>query len=140
MAEYLEIEGSPTGKKIRYQVAIPDIRQYKGRAGLPWLIMAANVNLSINDLLVVMAHYGVVRTRSWVSRRRWIFFDAGYVRSSGASADADGQQARAYRIMEQHPKISARDMVRVLSDNGIKRGRDWVLKHRIHQCPSANVS
>jgi hypothetical protein len=128
--DYLEIEDAGTRKKIRYRADIPNIRDFVGRAGLPWLIMAANVNLSINELLTVMAHYDVVRTRSWVSRRRWIFFDAGYVRSSGASADADGQQARAYRIMEQHPKISARDMVRILSDNGIKRGRDWVLKHR----------
>ena len=130
--DYLEIEAAETRKKIRFRVDIPNIRDYCGRAGLPWLIMAANVNLSINELLAVMAHYGVVRTRAWVSRRRWIFFDAGYVSSSGASADADGQQARAYRIMDKHPKVSARDMVRILSENGVKRGKDWVLKHRCH--------
>ncbi len=95
--EYLEIEGPATGKKIEYRVDI-DAREFKGRAGMPWLIMAANVNLSITQLLEVMAHYGVYRTRSWVDRRRWMFFDAAYVRQSGATADADGQQSRAYQI------------------------------------------
>jgi hypothetical protein len=109
-----------------------DARDFKGRAGMPWLIMAANVHLSINQLLDVMAHYGYERTRSWVERRRWIFFDENYVRQSGAAADADGQQARAYKIMDKHPKVSARNMVRILREHGIKRGKDWVLKHRVH--------
>lgn len=73
MTEWLETESYLTDKKqkIKYRVDI-DAREFKGRAGMPWLIMAANVNLSINDLLDVMAHYGYERTRSWVSRRRWI--------------------------------------------------------------------
>ena len=130
MAEYLEMQSS-SGKKIQYRVDI-DAREFKGRAGLPWLIMAANVNLSINQLLDVMAAYGCQRTRSWVARRRWVFFDANYVRQSGGQADADGQQGRAYRLMDEHPSVSAREMVRVLRDAGIKRGKDWVLKHRVH--------
>lgn len=130
MAEYLEIESPTTGKKIEYRVAL-DAREFKGRAGMPWLIMAANINLSINQLLDVMAHYGYERTRSWVDRRRWIFFDAAYVRQSGRAADEDGQQARAYRIMDKHPKASARELVRILGKAGIKRGKDWVLKNRV---------
>jgi hypothetical protein len=130
VAEYLEMQSS-SGKKIQYRVDI-DAREFKGRAGLPWLIMAANVNLSINQLLDVMAAYGCQRTRSWVARRRWVFFDANYVRQSGGQADADGQQGRAYRLMDEHPSVSAREMVRVLRDAGIKRGKDWVLKHRVH--------
>jgi hypothetical protein len=122
---------SSSGKKISYRVDI-DARDFKGRAGLPWLIMAANVNLSINQLLDVMAAYGCQRTRSWVARRRWIFFDANYVRNAGGQADTDGQQARAYRLMDEYPSVSAREMVRILRDAGIKRGKDWVLKHRVH--------
>ncbi len=135
MAEYLEIESPTTGKKIKYRVDV-DARHFRGRAGMPWLIMAANVNLSINALLDVMAHYGYRRTRSWVARRRWIFFDGEYVRQCGAAADADGQQARAHRIMDEHPNVSARELVRILGKAGIRRGRDWVLKHR---CISVRV-
>lgn len=133
MIEWLEIPSVMTDKKqkIKYRLDI-DARDFTGRAGMPWLIMAANIHLSVNDLLDVMAHYGYERTRSWVSRRRWIFFDANYVRQSGGVADADGQQSRAYRIMDQHPSVSAREMVRILGKAGIKRGKDWVLKHRVH--------
>lgn len=132
MIEYLEIESPITGKKIGYRVDI-DAREFKGRAGMPWLIMAANVNLSINKLLEVMAHYGYERTRSWVARRRWIFFDSDYVCQSGRAADADGQQARAYQIMDRHPTVSARELVRIFGKAGIKRGKDWVLKNRVHK-------
>lgn len=130
MIEYLEHD-SPLGKKIQYRVDI-DARQFQGRAGMPWLIMAANVNLSINDLLDVMAAYGYERTRSWVSRRRWIFFDADYVRNAGGVRNTDGQEERAYRIMDEHPHVSARELVRILRKNNIKRGKDWVLKNRVH--------
>ena len=133
MIEYLEIDGVGTGKKIKYRVDI-DAREFKGRAILPWLIMAANPHLSLNQLLDVMAHYGCEyeRTRSWIGRRRWMTVDRGYVRQCGAAADADGQQARAYRIMDQHPHVSARELVRILGKAGIKRGKTWVLKHRVH--------
>lgn len=110
---------------------IPNICEFKGRAGMPWLIMAANIHLSINELLMVMKHYGYERTRSWVSRRRWIFFDPNYVRSAGGVRDADGKESRAFLIMEQHPRESARRLVGILRENGIKRGKDWVLKNRV---------
>ena len=79
-----------------------------------------------------MAAYGYERTRSWVSRRRWIFFDADYVRNTGGGvSNADGQEARAYRIMDQHPHVSARELARILRKAGIRRGKDWVLRHRV---------
>jgi hypothetical protein len=131
MSEWLEHNSPATGKKIKYRVDI-DAREFKGRAGMPWLIMAANVGMSINDLLAVMAAHGYERTRSWVGRRRWIFEDDNYVRQSGRAADADGKQARAYQIMDRHPHVSARELVRILGKEGIKRGKDWVLKHRVH--------
>jgi len=130
MIEWLEHDSPALGRKIRYRVDI-DAREFKGRAGMPWLIMAANVHLSINELLEVMAAYGYERTRSWVSRSRWIFFDANYVRNAGGVRNADGQEARAYRIMEQHPHVSARELVWILHRRGIKRGRTWVMKHRV---------
>lgn len=136
MPTRLEIDSPALGKKITYRADI-DIRDFKGRAGMPWLIMAANVDLSITELLDVMAAYGYERTRSWVSRRRWIFFDAGYVRSLGAARNADGQAERAQRIMTQHPHASARELSRILREKGIRRGKDWVLKNRV--CPSTNV-
>src|SRR5258708_4754758 len=126
----LECDSPALGKKIKYRVDI-DAREFKGRAGMPWLIMAANTDLSLNELLEVMAVYGYERTRSWVSRRRWIFFDADYVRNAGGVRDADGQAARAFRIMEQHPHVSARELARILRESGVKRGRDWVLKNRV---------
>lgn len=130
MVEWLEVDSPALRKKIRYRADI-DIRNYKGRAGMPWLIMAANVQLSVTELLEVMAAYGYTRTRSWVSRRRWIFFDAGYVRSAGAVRNADGQEGLAHRIMAQHPHVSARELARILRENGIRRGKDWVLKNRV---------
>jgi hypothetical protein len=130
----MEIVSSSTGKPIDYRLDLNAL-DFKGRAGMPWLIMAANVcmHLSINDLLDVMAAYGYERTRSWVSRRRWIFFDPEYVRQAGGVRNADGQEGRAYRIMDDNPHVSARNLARILQDNGINRGKDWVLKNRVHR-------
>ena len=120
------------GQEVTREVNLTlDIRDFKGRAGMPWLIMAANIHLSINDLVVVMASYGYQRTRSWVSRRRWIFFDPDYVRNAGGQRNADGQEARAYRIMDEHSRVSARELARILRKSGIRRGKDWVLKNRV---------
>lgn len=130
MIKWLEHESPNLGKTIRYRLDI-NAEDFKGRAGMPWLIMAANVHLSINELLEVMGSYGYFRTRSWVSRRRWIFFDADYVRGAGRFRNADGQEARALRIMNQYPNVSARELARILRKNGIKRGKDWVLKNRV---------
>jgi hypothetical protein len=129
MIDWME-HTSTTGKTIRYRVDI-DAREFQGRPGMAWLLMAANINLSINELLEVMAAHGLQRTRSWIARRRWIFFDADYVRASGGVQNADGKEVRAYEIMGQHPRVSARELARILRKQGIKRGKDWVLKHRV---------
>jgi hypothetical protein len=129
--KWLEHDSINLGKKVRYRLDI-NAGEFKGRAGMPWLIMAANIHLSINELLEVMDAYGYERTRSWVSRRRWIFFDDNYVRNAGGVRNADGQEARAYRIMDAHPHVSARELARILRQNGIKRGKDWVLRNRVH--------
>ena len=118
------------GREIRREVNLTlDVRDFKGRAGMPWLIMAANSHLSLNDLLEVMRAYGYERTRSWVSRRRWIFLPADHVHNT-ARVNADGQDARAFRIMSENPRASARELARILERRGIRRGKDWVIKHR----------
>lgn len=128
------------GREISREVNLTlDVRDFKGRAGMPWLIMAANVHLSINDLLEVMRAFGYERTRSWVSRRRWIFFPADYVRNT-ARVNADGQDARASRIMAENPRASARELARILKKMGIRRGKDWVLRHRVQQHRVAAVA
>ena len=129
----LECDGNP-GKKIKYRVEI-DARNFHGLAGMPWLIMAANTDLSLNELLDVMAEYGYERTRSWVSRRRWMFA-ADYVRGApvrkaGGVRNADGKEAWAFQIMDEHPHASARELARLLRKSGIKRSKDWVLKNRV---------
>jgi hypothetical protein len=129
---WLECDSPRLRKTIKYRVDI-DAREHEGRAGMPWLIMAANTGLSITELLEVMAANGYERTRSWVSRRRWIFFDVNYVRSAGGVRDKDGQEARAFRIMDEHPHVSARELARILRESGVKRSKDWVLKNRVHQ-------
>ena len=131
MVNWLEYDSPVLGKKIKYRLDI-NAADFKGRAGMPWLIMAANIHLSINELLDIMAAYGYERTRSWVSRRRWIFFDPAYVRGAGGVRNADGQEERAYRIMDRHPHVSARELARILKKHGIKRGKDWILKNRVH--------
>ena len=129
--EWLEYDCPDLGKKVQYRLDI-NAAEFKGRAGMPWLIMAANLHLSISKLLSVMDHYGYYRTRSWVQRRRWIFFDADYVRNAGGRPrDEDGQEARAYQIMAKHRHVSARELARILRKSGIKRGKDWVLRHRV---------
>lgn len=130
--EWRELDSVGLGKKISYRLDI-NAGDFRGRAGVAWLIMAANPHLSINELLAVMEAYGCYRTRSWVSRRRWMFLDPNCVRKAGGVCNADGQQARAYQIMDKHARVSARELTRILRKNGIQRGKDWVLKNRVHQ-------
>ena len=49
--KWLEYDSTGLGKKIRYRLEI-NAAEFKGRAGMPWLIMAANIHLSVNELLM----------------------------------------------------------------------------------------
>jgi hypothetical protein len=119
------------GRKIVREVRFTaDLRDFKGQAGLPWVVVAANPHLSTSELLRVMASYGCERKRGWVSRVRWMFVDPRRVRKPGGSRNPDGQDARAYRIMGENPHVSARELMRVLCKAGIARTKDWVLRHR----------
>lgn len=129
--EWHELDSLDLGKKIRYRLDI-NAAEFKGRAGVPWLVMAANTHLSLNELAAVMAEvFGVYRPRNWIWHRRWMFQDPNLVRKAGGVRNADGQDERAFQIMDSHRQVSARQLVRILQESGIRRGKDWVLKNRV---------
>ena len=83
---WLELHSTGLGKKIRYRLDI-NAEDFRGRAGVVWLIMAANPHLSLDELCAVMEEaFGCYRPRSWVWRRRWIFLDPANVRKAGGAS------------------------------------------------------
>ena len=112
---------------------VADARDIEGLAGYPWIIIAANPHLSntaICNYLGECGIPGVERSPSWVQRRRWMF-RSGSSPGAGRAADLDGKQSRALTIMQAHPEMSVRRLVYLLKENGIKRQREWVRKHRV---------
>lgn len=124
-------EGRPVKREIRHTL---DIRDCLGMRGYPWLVIAANPHLSLFDLLIYLEHVnnttpGVQRSRSWIQRRRkWLFQLPG--QRPSPTHNPDGQHARAIRIMAEHTNLSVRQLVQVLKEHGITRGREWVRNHR----------
>jgi hypothetical protein len=104
-----------------------DIRDFKGRPGFALLLIAANPHLSVTDILECLRLYGVGRSRTWVTRRRWLFHDEA---GQGAKADMDGKDSAARAIMVSNPRLSLRDMAVLLAENGIVRGKDWIRRNR----------
>jgi hypothetical protein len=113
---------------------IADARNFERSAGYPWVIMAANPNLScaeVERFLSAKKAEGVERSLSWIKRRKRMFRLNGDNRANrGRVADYDGNQARAVAIMKANPTLSARQMVYELKRHGIIRGRQWILDHR----------
>jgi hypothetical protein len=70
------------------------------------------------------------RSRSWIARKRWLFEDPNNVNHPGEKPNADGRDSRAISIIRENRTMSARALARLLSEHGIRRGKDWVLKHR----------
>jgi hypothetical protein len=54
----------------------------------------------------------------------------GTSNAKGPMPDVDGNQARAIKIMRDNPKLSSRQLVYRLKENGIERSHNWVCKHR----------
>lgn len=106
-----------------------DIRDFQDKAGFPYLLLAANPGLSIRDTQEVLAAISerLERPVGWISRRRWLFHGTG---KAGARPNADGKDAMARKIMKENPRMSSRQLVCLLRDNGINRGREWVRKNR----------
>jgi hypothetical protein len=107
-----------------------DIRDHRGEPGFALLLIATNTHLSVTDLLLFLHSEGVGRSRTWVQRRRWLFQQAETVNSPGHKPNGDGKDARAVEIMLDNPKLSVRDLSRMLKENGINRSRDWCRRHR----------
>jgi hypothetical protein len=107
-----------------------DIRDFKDSAGFPYLLMAANPGLSVRDIQEVLLSVSdkLERPVGWISRRRWLFFGTG---KSGPKRNADGNDEKAQRIMEENPRMSSRQLVSMLWENGVRRSREWVRKHRV---------
>ena len=100
-----------------------DIRDFKGRRRIRLLLIAANPHLSVRDILEYLGLVGVGRSRTWVSKRRWLFHDEA---GQGAKADVDGKDGAALKIMGNNPTLSLRDMSVLLAESGIVRGPDWI--------------
>jgi len=112
-----------------------DIRDFRGMAGFPWLVIAANSHLSLGDLwrlLQIEARENpeCERPRSWIQRHRWMFQPPDKVNPPGAPSNRDGLDNRAVAIMLENPKLSAARLQFLLKDEGIKRSREWVRKRR----------
>ena len=111
-------------------LTIDDISVFKDRAVFPWLLMAANPNLSQRDTQAVLSAVGEQHDRpvGWISRRRWMIHGKG---KSGARRNVDGLDEKARTIMEENPRLSNRQMVHLLRENGVPRSREWVRRNRV---------
>ncbi len=106
-----------------------DVRDFVGTPGYAMLLVAANTALSVSDLLRFFWLSDVGRSRSWISRRRWMFQQPGTT-NAVAKPNKDGYEVRAVTIMGENPALSVRQLVHLLKEHGITRGREWVRMHR----------
>lgn len=124
--------GNEVTREIRHTL---DIRDFLGTPGYSGLVVAANTHLSAADValfleLQAQKYPCVARSRSWVQKRRWTYQQPGTSNAKGKEADLDGKQSLALAIMVKHPKVSARNLAKLLQEHGITRSREWVRKHR----------
>lgn len=117
-------------KRVRTVNRIIDIADFKDQAGFAYLLMAANPQLSVRDTQAVLSNIGEQHERpaGWISRRRWLFHGKG---EAGRKPNADGQDKRAQQIMAENPHLSSRQTVYRLRKHGIRRDKNWVIKHRV---------
>jgi hypothetical protein len=117
------------GNKITKDVnQVIDVRDFIGTPGFALLVLAANANtLSAPEIERYLQSKGVGRSLTYLKKRRWMFQPPG----TNNSANRDGKDVRAFKIMSDYPELSIRDLVVLLKERGIKREREWV---RIHRC------
>ncbi len=109
-----------------------DAMNFKGMAGFGLLVLAANPHLTIPQLARLLELNGCERSRAWIQKRRWMFKPPDVERGMGGRNTnmTDGKDAAALTIMRENPRLSLRDLVRLLAAHGIERGREWVRCHR----------
>src|ERR1700754_4285860 len=114
-----ELMGKPTdkdtiswtdwnGNEVKVKL-VADARNVAGLAGYPWIIMAANPqlsNMAIQRYLADCGIDGAERTLSWLQRRRWMFRTVKPGNAKGPTPDLDRNQARAIKIMREYPSRS----------------------------------
>lgn len=110
-----------------------NLQDYLGTACYPLLVIFANPHLSVADIgmwLSLMARTtpGTERPDSWIQKRRWMTKKPG--EATGVRPNGDGNDARAVSIMRANPKLSARKLATLLSEHGIARNKDWVVRRR----------
>jgi hypothetical protein len=106
-----------------------DIRDFVGKAGFAWLLMAANPQLSVREIQEVLANVGAEHERpiGWISRRRWMFHGTG---KPGYQVDPQ-QAADAQTIMDANPTASNRQLAAMFRAAGLSFSRDYARKHRV---------
>jgi hypothetical protein len=108
-----------------------DIREFTHCAVYPWLVMTANPHLSAPDIseFLSLQDAGVFRPARWIYKRRWMCGETRH--TGGARANADGRDPLAFKLLADNRNLSLRDMVRLLKENSISRGREWVRLNRV---------
>lgn len=124
------------GRKVSREVnQLIDVRDFVGHPGYALLVLAANSNppnrLSAPDIESYLESVGVGRSLTYLKKRRWLFQPP----DTNNSANRDGKDARAFKIMSEHPEASLRDLVVLLKERNIKRSKEWCRRHR---CKSGN--
>jgi hypothetical protein len=112
---------------------VADARDVVGLAGFPWIVLAANPQLSndkISWFLATCGIEGVERSDGWIQRRRWMFRRLSQHPHATAGRPRERDHTRAVEIMKANPTVSARQLVRALKERGIKRSKTWVLRNR----------
>jgi hypothetical protein len=112
-----------------------DARDYLGTPGYSLLLVAANTHLSVADIemwLQVQSRTTpfVGRSLSWIQRHRWLFQQPNTDNTKNPEPNLDGKAAKAIEVMRANPKLSLRDLAVLLNSHGIKRGREWIRRHR----------
>lgn len=118
-------------RKINHEINLSlDLRDFEGTPGFALLALAANRHLSIETLRLWLETQGAERGQGWIQKRRWLFQPPEMLRVSGARANADGKDGPALKIMAENPRLSLRDLSKLLAKRGITRSREWIRKHR----------
>ena len=131
---FIDGHGREATRTVKLTINIED---YRGLAGYPVLVLAANPHLSIASVsrildLASITTPGAYRPESWLRRRRkWYFLPQGAVGVGGRKSNADGQDGRAFKIMGENSRLSSRKLVALLQTNGIVRSREWVRSARV---------